>query len=41
MEAGADAGAVPFVREDRIEFLSDCTHALAGETVDLPPIEDY
>ena len=25
-----------FVREGRIEFLSDCTHALAGQTVELP-----
>jgi hypothetical protein len=24
-----------FVRDGRIEFLSDCTHALAGQTVDL------
>lgn len=28
-----------FVRDGRIEFLSDCTHALAGKTVDLPNIE--
>ena len=41
---GADAGkddAPPavchsFVRDGRIEFLSDCTHALSGQTVDLP-----
>lgn len=26
-----------FVRDGRIEFLGDCTHALAGRTVDLPP----
>lgn len=25
-----------FVRDGRIEFLGDCTHALAGQTVDLP-----
>lgn len=25
-----------FVRAGRIEFLSDCTHDLAGQTVDLP-----
>jgi hypothetical protein len=25
-----------FVRDGRIEFLSDCTHRLAGQTVDLP-----
>lgn len=28
-----------FVRNGRIEFLGDCTHALAGQTVDLPDIE--
>jgi hypothetical protein len=26
-----------FVRGGRIEFLVDCTHALAGQTVPLPP----
>ena len=25
-----------FVRDGRIQFLSDCTHALANRTVDLP-----
>lgn len=30
-----------FVREGRIEFLGDCTHALAGQTVDLPTMDDY
>lgn len=25
-----------FVTDGRIEFLNDCTHALAGQTVDLP-----
>jgi hypothetical protein len=25
-----------FVTSGRIQFLSDCTHALAGQTVDLP-----
>lgn len=42
---GADAGqdgAPPrvchsFVNDGRIQFLGDCTHVLAGETVDLPP----
>lgn len=24
-----------FVRDGRVEFLSDCTHALAGQTVDM------
>lgn len=26
-----------FVTDGRIQFLSDCTHELAGQTVDLPP----
>jgi len=29
-----------FVREGKIEFLSDCTHNLAGQTVSLPDWED-
>lgn len=29
-----------FVTDGRIQFLSDCTHALAGQTVDLPEIEE-
>jgi hypothetical protein len=28
-----------FVREGRIEFLSDCSHSMAGQTVDLPDVE--
>lgn len=28
-----------FVTEGRIQFLGDCTHALAGQTVDLTDIE--
>jgi hypothetical protein len=28
-----------FVKNGRIEFLPDCTHALKGMTVDLPPVE--
>ena len=28
-----------FVTEGRIQFLSDCSHALAGQTVDLPEWE--
>lgn len=26
-----------FVTDGRIQFLGDCTHKLAGQTVDLPP----
>ena len=29
-----------FVRDGMIEFLSDCTHELAGQTVPLPPVDD-
>lgn len=27
-----------YVRDGQIQFLSDCTHALAGQTVDLPEV---
>lgn len=27
-----------YVRDGRIQFLSDCTHPLAGQTIDLPEI---
>ena len=27
-----------FVKDGKIQFLSDCTHALAGKTVELPDI---
>lgn len=29
-----------FVRSGHIEFLSDCTHELAGQTVALPPLPE-
>lgn len=29
-----------FVRDGKIEFLSDCTHSLRGKTVDLPDWRD-
>lgn len=29
-----------FLKDGRIEFLNDCTHALAGKTVDLADIEE-
>ncbi|MEN6386225.1 MAG: DUF6527 family protein [Phycisphaerales bacterium] len=28
-----------FVRDGKIQFLSDCTHSLAGQTVELPNID--
>ena len=27
-----------FVTDGRIQFLADCTHPLAGQTVDLPEV---
>jgi hypothetical protein len=33
----ADTCCHSFVTDGRIQFLSDCTHALAGRVVDLPP----
>lgn len=36
---GRDTVCHSFVRDGRIEFLSDCTHALAGQTVPLEPLE--
>lgn len=33
---GADTVCHSFVTDGRIQFLGDCTHELAGQTVDLP-----
>ena len=30
-----------FITDGRIRFLGDCTHALAGQTVDLPDLPAY
>ena len=30
-----------FIREGKIEYLSDCTHSLAGQTIDMIDIDDY
>lgn len=29
-----------FITDGRIQFLGDCTHALVGQTVDLPEIDE-
>lgn len=29
-----------FVRDGQIQYLGDCTHSLAGQTVDLPELEE-
>jgi hypothetical protein len=36
VEPGAEATCHSFVTDGRIQFLGDCTHHLAGQTVDLP-----
>lgn len=30
-----------FIRNGQIQFLSDCHHGLAGQTVDLPDVEEF
>lgn len=30
-----------FIKDGKWEFLSDCTHELAGQTVDMVPLPDY
>lgn len=30
-----------YVTDGRIQFLADCTHGLAGKTVDLPDLPDW
>ena len=39
-EARAPVVCHSFVRDGKIEFLSDCTHALAGKIVDLPDLQE-
>lgn len=40
-----ESGSVPrchsFIREGRWEFLADCTHDLAGQTVPMVPLPDW
>lgn len=28
-----------FIRDGKIQFLSDCTHTLAGKTIEMPEVE--
>jgi len=30
-----------FVRDGMVQFLGDCSHALAGKTVELPAVKDW
>lgn len=38
---GVDFVCHSFVTDGKIQFLSDCTHELKNQTVDLPDIEQY
>lgn len=38
---GYDVRCHSFVRAGRWEFLSDCSHALAGQTIALPPLPTW
>lgn len=29
-----------FVKDGRIQFLPDCTHAMAGQTIEMPEVKD-
>ncbi|MCW5648340.1 MAG: ammonia monooxygenase [Ramlibacter sp.] len=35
---GKDMVCHTFIRDGRVQFLSDCTHELAGQTLDLPEL---
>jgi hypothetical protein len=37
--SGANKHCHSFVRNGKIEYLSDCNHSLAGQTIDLPDLE--
>ena len=34
----AGCGETHHIRAGRMQFLGDCTHALAGQTIDLPDL---
>ena len=36
----SDRGCHSFITDGKIQFLSDCFHELAGQTVDLPEVEE-
>ena len=37
--AGVEVRCHSYVRDGRIQFLDDCTHALKGQTVELPDFD--
>ena len=30
-----------FIRQGKIQYLSDCTHSMAGQTVEMQPLPDW
>jgi hypothetical protein len=38
--AGVEHVCHNFVTDGRIQYLGDCTHALKGQTIDLPPFDE-
>lgn len=40
-EKGKPTRCHSFVRDGKIQFLSDCTHLLAGKTVEIPDFDRY
>lgn len=39
--AGVDTICHSYLRAGRFDFLADCTHQFAGQTVDLPELPDW
>lgn len=39
-QSGSQSRCHSFVRNGQIQFLSDCTHNMANQTVELPEIEE-
>ena len=37
---GSDRICHSFVKDGKIQYLSDCTHKYVGKTIDLPGVED-
>jgi len=38
-KASAGKRCHSYVRDGRIQYLSDCTHAMAGQTIELPEMQ--
>lgn len=40
LDDGSDRVCHSFVRNGKIEYLADCTHAMAGQTVEIPDLDE-